>query len=147
MRKKILLLLLAAAALSLFGCGRYIYPDLPADPVAFPMGSYIDEADDGAAYGTIEYEGRIYMPYGTVGKALRAKDIAACVGYLVQDGKADTDTRIYTLTDDPAHNYLMDYYIRTTLMNQPLFWRAADTRGREIPTPAYIDSLEYGFWE
>ena len=102
--KKILFVLLSIAALSLSGCGRSIWPELPADPVAFPMGSYIDEADDGAAYAVIEYGGRAYMPYGTIGKSLRTKDIDACIGYLVQDGEAQTDTRVYTLADDPDHN-------------------------------------------
>ncbi len=146
MRKYRFLPFVFALLFALSGCGRSIWPDLPADPIAFSMGEYIDEADDDAAYGVIEYEGRTYMPYGTIGKALHAKDIAVCVGYLVQDGVSDTDTRVYTLADDPAHNYLMDYYIGTTLMNQPVFWRAVDTRGQEIPTPAFIQSLEYGYW-
>ena len=148
MRKAAAAALIAAAiALILTGCGGPRYPELPADPAAFEMGSYVDEADDGAAYGVIEYEGRAYLPYGTIARSVRAADIAACVGYIVQDGEPLTDTRIYTLAGDPAHDYLMEYYVGTTLMNQPVFWRAEDTRGQEIPTPAYIDSLDYGYWQ
>ena len=41
----------------------------------------------------------------------------------------------------------MEYYIGTTLMNQPVFWRATDTRGQEIFTPAFIENLGYGYWK
>lgn len=111
------------------------------------MGHYTDRNDDDAEYGTIEYAGRLYMLYGTIGKTVRDKDVEACIGYLIQDGEADTDERVYTLKDDPDRNYLMQYYIGTTLMNQPVFWRAVDTRGQEIHTPAYIMSLSYAYWE
>ena len=148
MRKAAVLGLLAAViTVFLAGCGGPRYPELPADAAAFEMGAYIDEADDDAGYGVIEYEGRTYMPYGTICRTVQAKDVAACIGYIVQDGEPLPDTRIYTLAGDPAHHYLMEYYVGTTLMNQPIFWRATDTWGQEIPTPAYIDGLDYGYWQ
>lgn len=149
--KKLALTLLLG--LLLVGCGQRIYPEMPDDAIAFKMGEYTDERDDNALYGTIEYEGRTYMPYGTLGGRIGEKDIDKCIGYIIQDknsssivDKNDTDTRVYTLADDPAHNYLMDYYIGDTLMNQPDFWRAVDTKEKEIDIPEYIDSLEYPYW-
>ena len=86
------------------------------------------------------------MPYGKIGKTLHENDIDVCVGYLVQDGEKDTNQRVYTLVDDTEHNYLMDYYVASDFMNQPVFWRAIDTKGKEIVTPEFIDSLEYSYW-
>lgn len=130
------------------------YPDLNDSAYAFHMGEYIDKSDDDAMYGTIEYNGRTYMPYGTLKHSLKRKDIRACIGYIVQDDNSssvvdenDKDTRVYTLAEDADENYLMIYYIGTTFMNQPDFWRAVDTKNNEIDSPSYIESLDYGFWE
>lgn len=41
----------------------------------------------------------------------------------------------------------MDYYVESDLMNQPMFWRTIDTKGKEIVTPEFIDSLEYTYWK
>lgn len=149
-----LMTIVITLSLLLVGCGDTKYPDMSDDAIAFEMGEYIDESDDDAAYGTIEYEGRIYMPYGILGGNIDKKDIDKCVGYIVKDENSssmidenDMDTRVYTLAGDPDHNYLMDYYIGSDLMNQPYFWRAVDTKGKEIDVPKYIDSLEYAYWE
>lgn len=133
--------------LVLVGCGQIKHPELPHDAIVFEMGEYTDKEDDDAMYGTIAYEGRTYMPYGTIGKTLREKDIDVCIGYFVQDGKKDTDRRIFTLVDDTEHNYLMDCYVASDVMKQPMFWRAIDTKGKEIDTPEFIDSLEYSYWK
>lgn len=145
MKKLLSLFIIAISLLGLVGCGQTIYPDLPDNAVAFEMGEYVDTDD--AAYGTIVYQGRTYMPYGTLGKTLREKDISCCIGYMIQDGKADTDERVYTLSDDTECNYLMEYYAAAdNEMEQPYFWRAIDTRGKNITAPEYIDSLDYSYW-
>ena len=153
MKKKLFgIMLLGVLILGLTGCGIK-YPDLKDDAIAFDMGEYIDESDDGS-YGTIEYKGRVYIPYGTLKGFIKSKDIKECIGYIIQNENSssivdldDKDTRIYTLVDDPDENYLMEYYIATTLMNQPSFWRAVDTKDKNIDTPKYIDSLDYNFWK
>lgn len=147
MKKRAGILVVTILVLVLGGCGQKKYPELSNDAIAFEMGEYIDKDDAAASYATIEYEGRTYMPYGTIGKTLHEKDIDACVGYLVQDGEKDTDQRVYTLVDDTEHNYLMEYYVASDLMNQPMFWRAIDTKGKEIVTPEFIDSMEYSYWK
>ena len=153
MKKTLLTILLCSfMILGLTGCGIK-YPDLKDDAIAFEMGEYLDESDEGL-YGTIEYNGRTYMPYGTINYHFNDKSVKECIGYIIQDENSssivdldDKDTRIYTLKEDPDENYLMEYYIGTTLMNQPSFWRAIDTKGYEIDTPKYIDSLDYNFWK
>ena len=126
--------------------GKGIYPELPADPIEFDMGEFTNEDDPEDGYRTIEYNGRTYLPYGTLGKTIRKNDIGTCLGYLVQDGEKLEEVRVYTLTGDTEQNYLMDYSI-TGFMEQPSFWRAMDTKGKDVSTPDYIDSLGYEYWE
>lgn len=155
MKKRICIVLSACFVLALAGCGKVNYPDFADDVIGFQMGEYIDVNDDDASYGTIEYEGRLYIGYGTIGngKSLHRDDIDQCVGYVIMNQNSssytdlnDRDTRIYTLQDDPDHNYLMEHYEGTDLMNPPSFWRAVDTKGQEIDTPDYIESLGYLYW-
>ena len=77
----------------------------------------------------------------------------SCIGYLVQNEKlssvvdlSNTNWRVYTLSADPEHNFLMDFDDSVELMNQPAFWRAIDTREKDIEVPEYIDSFGYEFW-
>ncbi|MBR1592109.1 MAG: hypothetical protein IJ666_03760 [Ruminococcus sp.] len=148
MIKKIALILSCIIPAAAFAdCGKVQYPDLPENAIVFEMGEYTDKNDDDAMYATIEYNGRIYMPYGTAGGNISEKDIDICIGYIVQEDENDTDIRVYTLKGDSENNYLMDYYIGSDLMNQPSFLRAVDTKGKDILTPEYIDSLDYNFWK
>ena len=154
MKKKILgILLMGVLVLSLTGCGIK-YPDLEKDAIEFQTGNYIDENDDSAGYLTIEYNGRTYMPYGTLKGSLKEKDIDKCIGYIIQNensssiiDKDNKDTRIYTLIDDKENNFLMEYYIGTDLMNQPSFYRAIDTKNKDINIPKFIDSLDNNYWK
>lgn len=137
------------------GCGANIYPDLPDDAQGFVAGTFTDTEHDDAAYGSIEYEGRTYIAYGVQGKTLHADDLAACIGYLVMNEAVtsvpdpdDRNTRIYTLTADPDRNFLMDCYRGEEVMRTPpSFWRAVDTKGKEIPVPDVINSQQYEFWD
>lgn len=153
MKTKLFVLLLGFLIFYLTGCGVK-YPDLENDAIAFNMGEYTDVSDDDAKYGTIQYNGRVYMPYGVLKGVINAKDIKKCIGYIIQNENSSSiidqnnkDTRVYTLTEDLNENYLMIYYIGTTEMNQPDFWRAVDTKGKKIDTPNYIDSLDYNYWK
>ena len=146
MKKGIILLMII---LFLTGCGIK-YPELKDDAIAFEMGEYIDED---ASYGTIEYKGRTYMAYGTLKGSLKSSDLKDCIGYIVEDKNIqimvenkEKDARVYTLTEDLGANYLMVHYIVSEIMNQPMFWRAMDTKGKDIKTPAYIEIPEEGYW-
>ena len=143
--------LICLSALS--GCAKKPLPDLPGDAVTFEMGTFIDHEHDDAVFGTIEYNGRTYLPYGTINNKYRQSCVESCIGYIIQDGNSSSvtdlnnrDRRIYTLSEDPEHNFLMDFDASVKLMNQPSFFRAIDTNGRDIKIPDYIDSLGYEFW-
>lgn len=118
------------------------------------MGDFKDKEHDDGDYGTIEYNGRIYIGYGTINNSFKQENIDKCIGYIIQDensssvvDKNNKDRRIYTLTGDNDNNFLMDYYTGDTEMNQPCFFRAIDTKGKDIEIPKCIDDLGYEFWE
>ena len=147
------LLIAITIMLTLCACGN-IYPDLEDDAIAFESGEFYDENYPDIGYLTIVYNGRIYMPYGTLGGTLKKEDLEKCVGYIVEDenisaivNKDSKDTRVYTLTSDPEYNYLVVHYIASQEMNQPSFWRALDTKGEDINTPSMITSFEDKYWD
>ena len=150
MKKKIFLIIML---LTITGCTMK-YPDLDKDAIGFKTDSYIDELDDEAGYLTFEYEGRTYLPYSSLKGTIKEKDIDKCIGYLIQDENTsstldlnNTDTRVYTLRADPSHNFLMVYFIGTTLMNQPEFFRAIDTQGKNINVPKFINDTDHNYWK
>ena len=48
--------------------------------------------------------------------------------------------------EDKKEIYLMVYDIDQDI-SQALFFRRADTRGRKLETPGYIDAVDYDFWD
>ena len=149
--KRIILLLTILVCLT--GCESK-YPELEKDAIGLKTTTILDEKDDDATYLAVEYNGRTYIPYGTIKRSIKKKDIDKCIGYLIQDENTSSiideknkDTRIYTLKEDKENNFLMEYYIGTTLMNQPSFYRALDTKGSNIKIPKYIESLDYNYWK
>lgn len=144
-----LILLTITAALAAAGCANRSFPPLPDNAPAICYGESIysdEDMEDG--YITIEYNGRVYAPYGTVARSVRSKDVYECVGYLYrEDYEDDRSIRLYTLIRDPDRNYIMDKSDGFVIMEQPIFWRALDTRGKDIYTPDFIQSLDYALWE
>ena len=126
---------------------------MTSNAIGFDMGSFHDTEHDDALFGSIEYNGRTYIAYGTSNNKYKKSDIESCVGYIIQNANSSTDIdpsntnrRIYTLSGDPEHDYLMEFDDSIKLMNQPTFYRAIDTNGKTIDTPIFIDSLGYEFW-
>lgn len=153
--KKILtvIIILTVIVFGLSGCGMK-YPELEKDAIAFQTRRFVDENDDDASYLIFDYNGRTYLPYSTQNGFLKSSDLDKCIGYIIQDklsssivDKDNKDTRIYTLTEDKENNFLMEYYIGTTLMNQPTFFRAIDTKGKNINIPKIISDTDYNYWK
>ena len=143
MKQLLSLLLAALLLLGLAGCGSPVNYDLPAEPIEFRTAEFTNPDDPEDGYLAIEYKGRSYIPYGT--GSVGGKDVGPCLGYIVQEGEVRDGDRIFPLTADPAENYLAERSVGG-FMDQPIFYRATDTRGRDIDTPRFIQSLEYGFW-
>ena len=143
--------MLCLSALS--GCERKRLPELPDDAVAFEAGTFTDTEHDGDSFAAIEYGGRTYIAYGTINNRFRYRFIESCAGYIIQDENIssvtdpnNTNRRIYTLSGDPDRNFLMDHDDTVGLMNQPVFLRATDTKGKDTDIPEYIDPLGHEFW-
>ena len=135
------------------GCMEKSLPDLPNNAIEFDMGTFHDTEHDDALFGSIEYSGRTYIAYGTINNKYKQSYIESCIGYIIQNANSssvidpnNTNRRIYTLSGDSEHNFLMEFDDSIKLMNQPAFYRAIDTNGEIIDIPNYIDSLGYEFW-
>ncbi|MBP0976151.1 MAG: hypothetical protein J6P20_08810, partial [Oscillospiraceae bacterium] len=140
------LLLLAAVLCLVTGCKR-IDDSLPENPAVFYNETFINPADRNDTYYAVRYQDRIYIPYGKPAKGgVDGEDVGSCLGYQVQDGAEDQNMRFFTLAGDEDTDLLMRKYIGG-IMEQPVFFRAVDTKGKDITVPAYIEPDEDGlFW-
>ena len=136
----------AALLLILTGCGKRIDSALPESPIEFHTGTFVNPADPDDTYQSIEYDGRTYIGYGTLKKSIDGNDVGKCLGYIVQDGVVMKDVRVFRLNADSDANYLVQIFT-DGFMDQPVFYRALDSKGKKIPTPQYIESLDYSFWK
>ena len=128
-------------------CKDYLYKLVDSKLV------YKTQSKDNEERFNITYDGRNYIAYGTTNNKYSQRCIKSCIGYIIQDEHSssvidlnNTDRRIYTLSGDPEHNFLMEFDASIKLMNQPSFFRAIDTSGKDIDVPDYIDPLGYEFW-
>lgn len=135
---KILLCLLAVLVV-FTGCSYSANYELPPNPEGFETYEY-------QGFMAVDYNGRTYVPYGTLKGTINGKHIERCVGYIIQDGQEMKDTRLYLLNDDENCDYLMEYTV-VGEMEQPMFLRAVDTIGCDTVQLDFIESLEYDFWE
>ena len=152
MKKLIKLVFIFVFVFVLTACGIE-FPPLEEDAIGFRISYLEDENDDNMGYSTIEYNGRTYATFGLYNNSLKEGDIDKCIGYIVQDENASSivdldnkDTRVYTLKSDPENNFLMEYYIKSNLMNEPIFYRAIDTRGKDIKIPSFIKDIGESYW-
>ena len=148
MRRSFIPAAFLAAALLFFaiGCGPRIDCDLPESPNEFHTGSFANPADSDDTYQSIEYNGRTYIGFGTIKTPIDGNDVGRCLGYIVQDGAVMKDMRIFLLDADPDANFLVQIFT-DGFMNQPIFFRALDTKEKEIGVPPYIESLDYLYWK
>ena len=147
MTRRILVAFCLAAALVIFlpGCGKRIDTALPEAPIEFHTGTFVNPADPDDTCQSIEYNGRTYIGYGTL-KGSIDDDVGQCLGYIVQDGVPMKDVRVFLLNADIDENYLVQL-VSGGIMDQPVFYRALDSRGKIIFTPKYIKGLDYTYWK
>ena len=68
--------------LAITGCMKRDLPDLPSNAIEFDMETFHDIEHDDALYGSIEYCGRVYIPYGTINSKYKQSYIDSCIGYI-----------------------------------------------------------------
>ena len=148
MKKRFHVAVCIAAALLpiLTGCGKRIDYELPVKPIEFHTATFVNPSDPDDSYQSVEYNGRIYIGYGTLKGSIDGDDVGQCLGYIVQDGVIMKDVRVFLLKADPDENYLVQL-VSGGFMDQLVFFRALDSKGKTIDTPPYIERLEYPYWE
>lgn len=138
----------AVLCAALTGCGKRFDDTLPENPAIFQNKTFINPADQNDTYFSVEYQSRIYIPYGKPRSGGADADaIGSCLGYQVQDGVEDQNMRFFSLAGDEDTDFLMRKYIGG-MMEQPMFFRAVDTKAKDIAVPAYIVPDPDGlFWQ
>lgn len=137
MKKYKLAALILTGAILMSGCSLFEKEDVYALPDGAPAFEHIDIGEQSG----IEFNGRQYAYFGTIKSKITDNSVKACIGYL-NDDKND---RLFLLSEEMDDNYIM---VKNTkgIMEQPGFYRAVDTRNKDIYTPEYIESLGYEYW-
>lgn len=78
---------LTIIALCITGCSGKIDYSLPDNPIEFSSSIFVNPANADDEYAAIEYELRIYIPFGTLKGSLNDSGIGKCPGFLVQNGQ------------------------------------------------------------
>ncbi len=144
-QKTLMIIVLMLMIVAVTGCGSKIDYGLPDNPIEFNTSTFANPSNEADEYSAIDYEGRKYIPFGTLKGSLGSADAGECLGYLVQEGQKLEEVRLFTLADDREVNYLVEIDTEGE-MSQPSFYRAVDTVGKEIDVPPFIDSLDYAYW-
>ena len=129
--------------LAFVGCFNSSLTVLPSNPIVFTQYSVSNPKDVNDGYMAIDYNGRTYIPFGTLSGRITKADINKCLGYI--DDGTDNE-RVCTLIADPNEDFLL-IICENTVMDQPTFWRATDTARQQISIPGYIDDLGYDYWK
>jgi hypothetical protein len=124
------------------GCGSFVNYDIADDAIAISDGNkniYVNQNDREDTYCTVEIDGVVYIPYGTQGKTITNKEVGSCIAY----DETDSNERYYEVNGNK--DFIARYYV-VGEMEQFDFWRSADTIGKEIDVPDFIDNLGYEIW-
>jgi hypothetical protein len=124
------------------GCGNSVNYDITNDAIAISdknQSTYVNPEDSTDTYSTVEINGVTYIPYGTQGKTITNKEIGSCIAY----SKTDTNDRFYDINGNS--DFIARYYVDGE-MEQFDFLRSADTLGKEIDIPDFIDDSGYDIW-
>ena len=139
------LIVIALLMLILSGCAGRPMTVLPNNPMKFIQFKVSNPRNNQDGYMAKNYNGRCYVPYGTLKTKIGKNDIDRCVGY-IYDNSGDTNNHVCTLVADPNNDFLVTVY-EGGFMEQPMFLRAEDTYGQTVNIPGYIDDLGYDYWK
>ena len=145
-------LIAAAAAVALLmtacsgGAKRNFDFTMPDSPTEFISSTVPDPNDDSMNFAALEFDGKLYVSYGTIEEDPAQSEVGACLGYLVQDGNKLKEIGVFPLTSDPDQNYLICMDEAGNLQNISVF-RNSETAGKDITTPSFIKSREYSYWK
>ena len=134
---------LLACVLILSGCKRIDY-SLPENPQVFTQRSYSYNDETCGELAGFEYNGREYVFFGSIKGGILSDEVGECVGYIYSEtNPEDKNDRVMKLT--ATDDFLMVYYV-SGIMEPAVFYRAADTRDKDIEIPEYIIDNGYRYW-
>ena len=139
MKKVSILAVFIFISLLVCGCAGMYGTVLPSNPIAFSSFPVTDSKNTNDKYYSIEYNGRIYVPFGTAKSILKKSDIDQCLGYL-DFGTGPNNNHICTVTADPHNDFLVRVYGYDPT-EKTAFYRASDTYHQQINIPTYIMDL------
>ena len=113
--------------------GKYRLPDKPME-----FERYYDE-DFGEM--SVDLLDKTYTNFGWTNIPVPDKEIEACIGYCDHN----EDMRIYSLANDPSHNYLMIVNLNS-INGDWSFYRAQDTVNQNILTPKLFEPNGFECW-
>lgn len=97
-----------------------------------------NDIDD--TYMKIEINDRIYIPFGTQNKDLSDKEIGRCIAI----NKNNKHQKYYEVKNSPD---LIASFYDIGFVSQIDFYRALDSKNKEIFVPEFIKILDFDYWE
>ncbi len=113
--------------------GKYRLPEKP-----FEFETYMDED-----FGEMSFDlwGKTYTNFGWTNIPVPDSEIEACIGYV----NHNKDMRLYSLSSDPKHNYLMIVNLNS-IRGDWSFYRARNTVNEDIMTPDFFEPNGFECW-
>lgn len=145
MIKRITALILALSLLSLAGCTKSKKLDLEIKESSIAItgrneNTYYSPVNEEDTYCFVEISDRIYVPFGTQNRTITGEMVGECIAY----EQGDSNSRYYEVIGND--DFIANYYV-AGIMEQVSFWRAADTIGKSIEIPSFIEDLGYDIWK
>lgn len=128
-------------------CDNSLKLTYPENPIKFTTYSFYnpDNPDDG--YEAFDFQNRTYIPYSSNGSSIMADEAEACLGGIVQEGKDLDDTWVVRLSAFKDNDDFLMIYCPKGGMQPEIFYRAIDSKEKQITLPEYISSDCYEYWK
>lgn len=141
--KKTIIRCILSGCILLCGWGSSVNWDIADNSLEIEdtnLNEYVNPNDKEDTYIYVEINGTMYLPYGVQGERITSDMIGECIAY----EEDDDNQRYYEVNG--SDDFIADYYVGGE-MGQVNFMRKADTIGRDIEIPDFIDDLGYDIWK
>ena len=141
--KKTIIRCILSGCILLCGCGSNVNWDITDNAIEIEdtnLNEYVNPNDKEDTYIYVEINGAMYLPYGVQGEQITSDMIGECIAY-----EEDDDNQRYYKVNG-SDDFIADYYVGGEMV-QVNFMRKADTIGKDIETPNFIDDLGYDIWK
>lgn len=147
MKRNSLLCVCALLTAGLCGCDNSLSLSYPEEPIQFVTYSFKNPADPDDGYEAFDFQNRTYIPYSSNGRSVMADEAEVCLGCIVQDGEVREGDWVVRLTAFKDNDDFLMLYSPNGGMQPEIFFRAIDTKEKQIQLPEYISSDCYKYWK